>query len=283
MTKALEGYRILDMSHVQAGPSCTQILAWLGADVIKVEMPGRGDITRGQLRDLPNVDSLYFTLLNGNKRSITINMKSEVGKEIFTKLRRSSATCWWRTSGPGVLDRQGFPWETLHEINPRIIYASIKGFGPGKYEDLKAYETVAQAMGGSMSTTGLGERPAHQHRRADRRLRHGHAPVRGHPGRAAAAPSHRHGPARGSGDAGQRAEPDPREDARSAAPDPRSAGRVSRTRTSVTSCPAPATRPAAASPATPALRARRRQRLYLRDHPAPGVGAALQGDGTARS
>lgn len=153
MGKALEGYKILDMSHVQAGPSCTQILAWLGADVVKVEMPGRGDITRGQLRDLPNVDSLYFTLLNGNKRSVTINMKSEAGKEIFTRLVKQSDVLV-ENFGPGVLDRQGFPWETLQKINPRIIYASIKGFGPGKYEDLKAYETVAQAMGGSMSTTG---------------------------------------------------------------------------------------------------------------------------------
>ena len=153
MSKALTGIRILDMSHVQAGPTCTQILAWLGADVIKVELPGRGDITRGQLRDLPGADSLYFTMLNGNKRSITVNMKSEAGKEIITKLVQKCDVLV-ENFGPGVLDRQGFSWETLQKINPRIVYASIKGFGPGKYEDLKAYETVAQAMGGSMSTTG---------------------------------------------------------------------------------------------------------------------------------
>jgi formyl-CoA transferase len=153
MSKALEGYKILDMSHVQAGPTCTQIFAWLGADVIKVEMPGRGDITRGQLRDLPNVDSLYFTMLNANKRSITVNMKSEAGKEIVTKLVKQCDVLV-ENFGPGVLDRQGFSWETLQKINPKIIYASIKGFGPGKFEELKAYETVAQAMGGSMSTTG---------------------------------------------------------------------------------------------------------------------------------
>ena len=146
MSKALEGYKILDMSHVQAGPTCTQILAWLGADVIKVEMPGRGDITRGQLRDLPNVDSLYFTMLNGNKRSITVNMKSEAGKEIVTKLVKQCDVLV-ENFGPGVLDRQGFSWEALQKINPKIVYASIKGFGPGKFEDLKAYETVAQAMG----------------------------------------------------------------------------------------------------------------------------------------
>ncbi|HUJ77233.1 MAG TPA: formyl-CoA transferase, partial [bacterium] len=158
MGKALEGIRILDMSHVQAGPSCTQLLAWLGADVIKVEMPGRGDITRGQLRDLPGADSLYFTLLNGNKRSITINMKSEAGKEIFRKLLKMSDVLV-ENFGPGVLDRQGFPWETIREVNPRVVYASIKGFGPGPFEDLKAYETVAQATGGSMSTTGWDSGP----------------------------------------------------------------------------------------------------------------------------
>ncbi len=158
MSKALEGIRILDMSHVQAGPSCTQILAWLGADVIKVELPGRGDITRGQLRDVPDVDSLYFTMLNCNKRSITINMKSEAGKEVFTRLLKQSDILV-ENFGPGVLDRQGFPWETIQNLNPRVIYASVKGFGPGKYEDLKAYETVAQAMGGSMSTTGFEDGP----------------------------------------------------------------------------------------------------------------------------
>jgi formyl-CoA transferase len=158
MGKALEGVRVLDMTHVQSGPSSTQILAWLGADVIKLETPGRGDITRGQLRDLPGVDSLYFTMLNGNKRSITLNMKSEEGKEIFTKLV-SSVDILVENFGPGVVDRFGFSWEKLQEINPRLIYASIKGFGPGRYADFKAYEVIAQAMGGSMSTTGFEEGP----------------------------------------------------------------------------------------------------------------------------
>jgi formyl-CoA transferase len=152
MGKALDGVRILDMSHVQAGPSCTQILAWLGADVVKVEAP-RGDITRGQLRDLPDVDSLYFTMLNCNKRSITLNLKTDPGKAILRRLIELSDVMV-ENFGPGVLDRLGFPWETIQEINPRIIYASIKGFGPGPYVDCKAYETIAQAMGGSMSVTG---------------------------------------------------------------------------------------------------------------------------------
>jgi formyl-CoA transferase len=156
--KALDGVRVLDMTHVQAGPSCTQILAWLGADVIKVELPGRGDITRGQLQDKPGVDSLYFTMLNGNKRSITLNTKSEDGKKIFTKLIEHCDVLV-ENFGPGVLDRQGFPWEKIQQINPRMIYASIKGFGPGAYEDFKAYETVAQAMGGAMSTTGWEDGP----------------------------------------------------------------------------------------------------------------------------
>jgi formyl-CoA transferase len=156
--KALDGIRVLDMTHVQAGPSATQILAWLGADVIKIELPGRGDITRGQLRDLPNVDSLYFTMLNCNKRSITLNTKSSEGKDIFTRLIRHCDVLV-ENFGPGVLDRQGFTWEKIHEINPKMIYASIKGFGPGRFVDFKAYETVAQAMGGSMSTTGSEDGP----------------------------------------------------------------------------------------------------------------------------
>jgi formyl-CoA transferase len=158
MGKALEGVRVLDMTHVQSGPSSTQILAWLGADVIKLETPGRGDITRGQLRDLPGVDSLYFTMLNANKRSITLNMKSEEGKKVFTELV-SSVDVLVENFGPGVVDRFGFPWEKLHEINEKLVYASIKGFGPGRYADFKAYEVIAQAMGGSMSTTGFEEGP----------------------------------------------------------------------------------------------------------------------------
>jgi formyl-CoA transferase len=158
MTKALQGVRILDMTHVQSGPSCTQILGFLGADVIKLEPP-RGDITRGQLRDMPGVDSLYFTMLNCNKRSITLNLKADRGTEIFIALLKTSDVLV-ENFGPGVLDRLGFPWETIQTINPRVIYASIKGFGLfGPSSDLKAYESIAQAMGGSMSTTGLEDGP----------------------------------------------------------------------------------------------------------------------------
>jgi formyl-CoA transferase len=158
MAQALDGVRVLDMTHVQAGPSCTQILAWLGADVIKVELPGRGDITRQQLRDIPDADSLYFTMLNGNKRSLTLNTKSPQGREIFTALIKHCDVLV-ENFGPGVLDRQGFTWETIHQLNPRMIYASIKGFGPGRYAETKAYEPIAQAMGGSMSATGFDDGP----------------------------------------------------------------------------------------------------------------------------
>ncbi len=156
--KALDGVRILDMTHVQSGPTCTQLLAWFGADVIKVERPGVGDATRGQLRDIPDVDSLYFTMLNSNKRSLTLNTKLDSGKEIFTKLI-AACDVLVENFSPGALDRMGFPWERIQEINPRLVYASVKGFGPGPYEDCKVYENVAQCTGGAASTTGFDEGP----------------------------------------------------------------------------------------------------------------------------
>jgi formyl-CoA transferase len=154
MSKALEGVRILDFTHVQSGPTCTQLLAWFGADVIKVERPGVGDITRGQLQDIPKVDSLYFTMLNHNKRSITLDTKNKTGAEVLTKLILNCDVLV-ENFGPGVLDRMGFPWEKIHALNPRLIVASIKGFGPGPYEDCKVYENVAQCTGGAASTTGF--------------------------------------------------------------------------------------------------------------------------------
>jgi len=147
------------MTHVQSGPTCTQLLAWFGADVVKVERPGVGDATRGQLRDIPEADSLYFTMLNSNKRSITLNPKKPEGAKIFTQLIKE-CDVMVENFAPGALDRMGFTWEKIQEINPRMIYASVKGFGPGKYEECKVYENVAQCAGGSASTTGmLGEVP----------------------------------------------------------------------------------------------------------------------------
>ena len=156
--KALEGVRVLDFSHVQAGPTCTQLLAYMGADVIKVERPGAGDITRGQLRDVKGADSLYFTMLNGNKRSITIDSKHAKGKEILDRLVKYCDVLV-ENFAPGTLDRMGFTWEHIHKLNPRMIVASVKGFGPGPYEDCKVYENVAQCAGGAASTTGFREGP----------------------------------------------------------------------------------------------------------------------------
>jgi len=158
MTKALEGVKILDFTHVQSGPTCTQILGWFGADVIKVERPGVGDATRKQLVDKPGADSLYFTMLNHNKRSMELNSKNETGKEVLTRLIKECDVLV-ENFAPGALDRMGFSWDRVHEINPRIIMASIKGFGPGKYEDCKVYENVAQCAGGSASTTGFLDGP----------------------------------------------------------------------------------------------------------------------------
>jgi formyl-CoA transferase len=158
MGKALEGVKILDFTHVQSGPTCTQLLAWLGADVIKVERPGEGDITRGQLRDIPDVDSLYFTMLNHNKRSITIDAKNAKGKGVLEALVKHCDVLV-ENFAPGALDRMGFTWERIHQLNPRMIVASVKGFGPGPYEDCKVYENVAQCAGGGASTTGFDDGP----------------------------------------------------------------------------------------------------------------------------
>ena len=158
MGKALDGVRILDFTHVQSGPTCTQLLAWFGADVIKVERPGVGDITRGQLRDIPDVDSLYFTMLNHNKKSITLDTKNPKGKEVLETLMKKCDVLV-ENFAPGVLDRMGYPWERIHQINPRMIVASVKGFGPGPYEDCKVYENVAQCAGGAASTTGFDDGP----------------------------------------------------------------------------------------------------------------------------
>jgi formyl-CoA transferase len=158
MSKALDGVRILDFTHVQSGPTCTQLLAWFGADVIKVERAGEGDATRGQLRDVPDADSLYFTMLNHNKRSITLDTKKPAGKEVLETLIKQ-CDVMVENFAPGALERMGFGWERIQELNPRMIVASVKGFGPGPYEDCKVYENVAQCAGGSASTTGFDDGP----------------------------------------------------------------------------------------------------------------------------
>ncbi|HYC63414.1 MAG TPA: formyl-CoA transferase [Reyranellaceae bacterium] len=152
--KALDGIKVLDFTHVQSGPTCTQLLAWFGADVIKVERPGQGDITRGQLMDVPNADSLYFTMLNHNKRSITLDSKSKEGMKVLERLVKTCDVLV-ENFAPGALDRMGLTWERIHSWNRRMIVASVKGFGPGPYEECKVYENVAQCAGGAASTTGF--------------------------------------------------------------------------------------------------------------------------------
>src|SRR6202161_2300403 len=158
MSKALDGVRILDFTHVQSGPTCTQLLAWFGADVIRVERPGVVDITRAQLRDIPDVDSLYFTMLNHNKRSIEIDGRHKAGKDVLQGLVKS-CDVMVENFAPGALDRMGFTWAHIQQLNPRMILASVKGFGPGPYADCKVYENVAQCAGGAASTTGFDDGP----------------------------------------------------------------------------------------------------------------------------
>jgi len=159
MSLPLEGIKVIDFTGVQAGPACTQLLAWFGADVLKVERPGVGDVTRRQLRDIPDLDALYFTMLNSNKKSLELDTKTPEGKKILEKLIRESDV-FVENFGPGAVDRMGFPWEHIHELNPRIIFASVKGFSDGHpYSDIKVYENVAQCAGGAASTTGFWDGP----------------------------------------------------------------------------------------------------------------------------
>ncbi|HXW26580.1 MAG TPA: formyl-CoA transferase [Xanthobacteraceae bacterium] len=158
MDQALSGIRIIDMTHNQAGPACTQILGFLGADVIKLEEPRGGDVARVNMRD-QNSDSLFFLILNANKRSLTLNLKTDTGKELFKQVIAKSDVLV-ENFGPGALDRLGLGYDALAGVNPRLIYATIKGFGTyGPYSGFKSFEPIAQAMGGAMSVTGFPENP----------------------------------------------------------------------------------------------------------------------------
>ena len=159
MAAPLQGIRILDLTQVQAGPSCTQLLAWLGADIIKVEEPGKGDRTRVEMANDPNLDSFYYLVFNSNKRSLTLNLKSEKGIELFHKLAETSDILI-ENYGPGRMESFGLATNTLRKRHPQLIVASIKGYGAyGPYSDQKSFENVAQAMGGAMSTNGLPDSP----------------------------------------------------------------------------------------------------------------------------
>jgi len=155
----LSGIKVIDFTGVQAGPACTQMLAWFGADVLKVERTSGGDVTRNQLRDIPDADALYFTMLNSNKRSLAIDTKSPQGREVMEKLIRE-ADVLVENFAPGAMDRMGLSWETLQEWNPRLIFGSVKGFNEDSpWSDLKVYENVAQCAGGAASTTGFWDGP----------------------------------------------------------------------------------------------------------------------------
>jgi formyl-CoA transferase len=155
----LTGIKVIDFTGVQAGPACTQMLAWFGADVLKVERVNGGDVTRHQLRDIPDVDALYFTMLNSNKRSLAINTRTPEGKEVMEKLIRD-ADVLVENFAPGAMDRMGLSWEHIQELNPRLIFGSVKGFNDDSpWADLKVYENVAQCAGGAASTTGFWDGP----------------------------------------------------------------------------------------------------------------------------
>ncbi len=159
MGKALEGIRVIDMTHNQAGPACTQVLAWLGAEVIKLEEPGKGDVARVNMRERPDTDSLFFLVLNANKRSLTLNLKTEEGKALFKRIVAESDVLVENFS-PGALDRLGLGYDVLSRENERLVYATIKGFGTwGPYSGFKSFEPIAQAMGGAMCATGFPENP----------------------------------------------------------------------------------------------------------------------------
>jgi formyl-CoA transferase len=159
MSKALDGIRVIDMTHNQAGPACTQMLAWLGADVIKLEEPGKGDVARTNMKDKEDSDSLFFLILNANKQSLTLNLKTDEGKALFKEVI-ASADVLVENFGPGALDRLGLGYDVLSKVNERLIYATIKGFGTyGPYSDFKSFEPIAQAMGGAMCATGFPDNP----------------------------------------------------------------------------------------------------------------------------
>ena len=154
MEKALSGVRVIDMTHNQAGPACAQILAWLGAEVIKLEEPSKGDVARAQAGD-----QLFFLSFNANKQGLTLNLKSGEGKALFKKLIAKSDVLLENFS-PGALERLKLGYEVLKAINPGLIYATIKGFGTwGPHSGFKSFEPIAQAMGGAMSVTGFPENP----------------------------------------------------------------------------------------------------------------------------
>ena len=160
MTSALENVRVLDLTQLEAGPSCTVHLAYLGAEVIKIEKPIVGE--RGRtlfLGEGEEGDCWYFLMLNSNKKSVTLDLKSDKGIEIFKKMVKLTDVVV-ENFLPGTMDRLGLSYEILQKINPRIIYASLTGYGlSGKYRDYPSFDIIAQAMGGAMSCNGYPDHP----------------------------------------------------------------------------------------------------------------------------
>lgn len=153
-SSALAGIRVVDLTQFEAGTSCTETLAWLGAEVIKVEPPGRGEQGRGATPDQSSADSPYFLTLNANKRSVTCNLKSDAGRDLLVRLIQQSDV-FVENFAPGAIERLGFSYDEVKRINPRIIYAQIKGFAQnGPYANYLAFDAIAQAAGGAVSVTG---------------------------------------------------------------------------------------------------------------------------------
>jgi formyl-CoA transferase len=156
---ALKGIKVLDLTQFEAGPSCTEALAWLGADVVKVEEPNRGEPGRWGMTDRQDADSTYFVYYNLNKRSVTLNLKSEEGKAVLRRMI-AKADVLMENMAPGTFARLGFDWPRLHALNPRLIFAQVKGFAPeSPHANYLAFDMIAQAMGGTMGVNGHPDQP----------------------------------------------------------------------------------------------------------------------------
>jgi len=151
---ALSRIRVIDLTQFEAGPSCTQALAWLGADVIKIERPGTGEQGRNATADVPGLDSWAYLLLNANKRSVELDLAAPAGRDLLLRLL-TEADVMVENFAPGTIERLGLDYESVRSVNPRLVYAQVKGFGPGSpYAGYLAFDPIAQATGGVLSLTG---------------------------------------------------------------------------------------------------------------------------------